>query len=376
MLKKYTNIEGDKNRIEVSRPSSGKKKGIGLILVAVSAISFSVMSMLIKLANRKGEGLSALSLSMYRGVLSFIFNFMYSTLYLKIPNKFSVIGIGLGLSKVQIIALVGRSIAGTLSLTCGFFAFTLLPLGDASSLIFTSPILTFILARIFLKEAIGIFELVCGLISLIGVCLISKPKFLFGTDFPLLNATMNTTFNEKGGIDEKQHLLGVVAALSAALASAGAYVFVRKLGDVKAETVVGSFMFTAFWVNAILSLLTNTFTFPSTVTQVAYIIGIGFCGFFGQIMMTRGFALVEAGVASVMRNVDIVMAYVWSVIILHENISVFSIIGAFIIMSSAIAVTLNKIKNSGASDVVDVIAEEEVGDIKLQSLSFNSDNDY
>ena len=63
-------------------------------------------------------------------------------------------------------------------MTCIFIGFARLPVGDAATIIFCSPIFVMIFSHVILREHCGIFRfLVIGLL-LIGVVLIARPPFL------------------------------------------------------------------------------------------------------------------------------------------------------------------------------------------------------
>jgi len=54
----------------------------------------------------------------------------------------------------------------------------MLPLGDAISLIVTSPVMIVILACVFLKEKVTTKQLLLCLVAFLGALFISKPSFL------------------------------------------------------------------------------------------------------------------------------------------------------------------------------------------------------
>ena len=347
----------------------------GLLLVATSAFLFSIMSLLIKVVNDHNHGMSPFSIAFFRATGSFTFNLLWSVFYVKLPLR-QVLGLGLELTTTQRCALFGRCLSGTVSLVSGFTAMTMLPLGDANALIFMAPIITFVLARIILKEKANTFDLACGLASMVGVIFVARPEFLFGTTTTTttfidaandeLNITLSTLLSPSsssssssssgGGSNsssnvlaasrELAHTLGVLVALLAACASGLAYVFVRKLGDVPTETVVGFFMGVACIFSGLLALLTRTMMFPKTMFEWGCVIGIAFCGFGGQIFMTKGFAIEKAGPAAVMRYIDVVFAFVWSGTLLGEIINPWSVLGACIIMMAAVTLTLNKMRRA------------------------------
>ena len=61
-----------------------------------------------------------------------------------------------------------------------FMCVSNLPLGDASALIFSSPLPAMILANIFLGDSLKLYKGFCGVVLYIGVMCVVKPTFLFG----------------------------------------------------------------------------------------------------------------------------------------------------------------------------------------------------
>jgi drug/metabolite transporter (DMT)-like permease len=72
------------------------------------------------------------------------------------------------------------------------------------------------------------------------------------------------------------------------------------------------------------------------------VIGSGVTTFLGQLFLTRGFQLEKAGIASVMRYLDVVFVFIWDACLLREKINYWSVVGAAIICSSAIIIALRK----------------------------------
>lgn len=60
--------------------------------------------------------------------------------------------------------------------------------------------------------------------------------------------------------------------------------------------------------------------------------------------LTRGFQLEKAGVAAVMRYLDVVFVFIWDSIILGEHINHWSIVGALIILTCAMVIAVRKIR--------------------------------
>ena len=78
--------------------------------------------------------------------------------------------------------LVLLAITGGLRVLFIFLSFSQLPLGDATTILFSSPVLVMVLSVFFLKEKCGVFRVVAAVTLISGVSLIAKPPFIFGQE--------------------------------------------------------------------------------------------------------------------------------------------------------------------------------------------------
>ena len=67
-----------------------------------------------------------------------------------------------------------------------FISVLLIPLGDASTVIFTAPIFCMILSAVFLEDRLGLFKIFAGMLLLVGVILVVRPPFLFPEYSPMM----------------------------------------------------------------------------------------------------------------------------------------------------------------------------------------------
>ena len=72
-----------------------------------------------------------------------------------------------------------QGLVGGLTLILLFFTFRRLPLGDATTIIFSSPVFVMVLSFIILREPCGFFRALIVALLLLGVILIAKPPFIF-----------------------------------------------------------------------------------------------------------------------------------------------------------------------------------------------------
>eukprot|EP01113_Clastostelium_recurvatum_P049389 TRINITY_DN9140_c0_g1_i3.p1 TRINITY_DN9140_c0_g1~~TRINITY_DN9140_c0_g1_i3.p1 ORF type:complete len:267 (-),score=28.37 TRINITY_DN9140_c0_g1_i3:72-872(-) len=117
--------------------------------------------------------------------------------------------------------LVTRGCFGFIGLSCTYYSLTVLPLSDATVLSFLSPVFTGILARILLKERFGLPDILCTILSLMGVVFIARPEFIFGG---------HSTSNDEV-IEPLKRMVAVAISILGAVAAGFAYVTVRTIGS-------------------------------------------------------------------------------------------------------------------------------------------------
>ncbi|KAG7394395.1 hypothetical protein PHYBOEH_005238 [Phytophthora boehmeriae] len=244
-------------------------------------------------------------------------------------NSVTVLFLGKSLyvapSKRKMLAL--RCLAGFSSIGFAFYAVSQMVLADASVIILTSPVMTFFFGACLLHEKIDLISLLSAIFAFGGLVFVVRPSFLFGHD-QLSSASW----------------VAVGAALLGALGQVFVFITVRQLQGVHALVIVHYFMLSSAIV-ALLWVATNQdFVVPSSFEDWGAIVGCGLFTFVGQMFLTKGFQLEKAGIASVMRYLDVVFVFIWDSTILGEHINHYSIVGAAIILTSAIVIAIRKMK--------------------------------
>uniref|UniRef100_T1H0U6 EamA domain-containing protein n=1 Tax=Megaselia scalaris TaxID=36166 RepID=T1H0U6_MEGSC len=117
-----------------------------------------------------------------------------------------------------------------------FYAFRHMPLGDASVIIFSTPVFVAIFARLFLKEQCGLINIITIMLTLIGVVLITRPSIIFtqpedefSNDF--LSPSQSTS----------NRIWGSVAAVASTLFGANVYILLRALKDIHFAVIMSNF---------------------------------------------------------------------------------------------------------------------------------------
>lgn len=273
----------------------------------LSALGFALMTACVKSA--ASRGIPVLEIVAFRAFVSLVLS------YLDIKRKrLSAWGNNKPL-------LIARGAVGALALMCVYYAVSTLPLAKATVLQYTYPAFTALIALWFLKERIQIATMLCIGMSIVGVI-----------------AMMQS--NLRGGLITAAPSLGIVAALLGALGSAAAYVMVRHLSRTDDSSVI-IFYFPLIALPISVSLLGNSFVVPS-LDELALLILVGIFTQIGQIGLTKAMSTEKAGKAAAYAYVQVVFSAILGWTIFSEAPTLWTIVGALLIISGALLNTLYK----------------------------------
>ncbi len=269
--------------------------------MALSALAFSAMSVLVKLAS---ETLPTGEIVLARGVMTLVLS------YVMVKRA------GLSPWGHERGRLLLRGLLGFAALGGYYLALARLPLADATTLHFTQPLLTAMLAWWLLGERVGwaaAFALACGLG---GVLLVVHPGV------PL---------------DSGADPFGVAIALSSATFSSLAYVTVRQLAKTEHPLVI-VFYFPLVATPLALPWAAYDFVWPHG-GEWLILLGIGITTQLGQVFLTMGLAIERAGRATSVGYLQICFAVVWQLVIFSEAPGLGTLLGAALIISGTLAVS-------------------------------------
>lgn len=173
-------------------------------------------------------------------------------------------------------ALWLRSIAGSASLLCNFYALAHLPTGDALTISNVYPVWIVILSRIFFGHRMRFSTFVLLSISLLGVVCIAQPKFQSG--------------------DYWAPCVALLASFSTAFAMVG----LHQLGNLDSRSVVAHFSMTGAVTMLVLSigvaiskqerLVTVLGVSSVSPLQWALLLAVGATGTLGQLCLTKAYS--------------------------------------------------------------------------------------
>jgi drug/metabolite transporter (DMT)-like permease len=328
----------------------------GCILAIFCAINVSLGGIFYK----KAVSMSGSDNSIFRYVIQLIAMIIILK-YKKIP----LLG-----PKQQRKLLLTRSFFGIFAVVFTNFAIKYIAPSDSSAISHTNIILTAIIARIFLKEKIGIQHLIALLLTVVGVLLMTKPSFIFKkklsssieSNFSLVNSTDNFTESSTKcskprsyeNNDIYDQLIGVGFALIGAIGSGAIHVIIKKLCINKVHfavnTLYGTFLgLPASIITSIILVVTGSShsNFTCELKDLPYDIMYGLIGggfaVFAHVLLNISLQYEDATKVAIVRTTDVVFSFVFQFLILKIKTDYISILGALSILFGTFIILFYKI---------------------------------
>jgi len=268
---------------------------MGYIFIVLSALSYCIMSIFVKLA---GEQIATIQIVLVRGVITLLVT------YLIILKK----GIK-PLGKNRDVLMI-RGLVGSIALFLVYESLQRLSLSEATVIQYLYPIFTALFAGFILSEHISkkiFFSIISGLIGV-----------YITLDFPILN------IGDASRMD-------IIISLSGAILTGLSYVMVKKASNLKESPYVIMFYFPLFTVPLSMLFLTGNWVMPSTLIW-AYLIVVGISSQFGQIFLTYGYELLPASKAALTSYLQVPFSVIAGIIIFKDVITPNFIFGTTIIL--------------------------------------------
>lgn len=203
-----------------------------------------------------------------------------------------------------------RSLLGVSAMALAFYAFSLMPLGNAIAILHTTPIFMTILSVLVLRETVGVHRWSAVICGFFGMVMVIKP----GT----------------GLLDS-----GSLYMLGAALLIACTTIIIRLL-SLRDDPVCITFYFT------LTGLLVSSLGIlwlgwqPPKRLDLLLLIAVGLLGGIAQYMMTLSYRHAEIGIVAPLKYLTIVLGGLYGYLIWFELLDLLSVIGIFIIASAGI----------------------------------------
>ena len=311
-------------RISCLQEFSGNSKLFGMFLMAMAGLFLTFSNLFVQLAiDANKKRIPTLEIVFARSFVQLILLIPW-LLYYRVT---------ITTERKNLAPLVIMGICGFLSVTFIYLGIDKVPLGDATVITFTSPVFTTFFAYALLSESCSFVDGFCGLISFTGVIIAARPDFIFGET----HGHTSVMFN-KGNPKYKAetlYMMGVGYILLGAIFISLYYVLTRKIGQQQHYIVnifYPSLLGTIFV--PILMLPHANFMFPVCWKSRLFMLLVGAFGLAGLIFLAWSLKLEDAGPLILIRNLDIVYAFVLQYCFMGTAPSWWSIGGGLIVMSS------------------------------------------
>ena len=274
---------------------------MGYVFIAFSALSYSFMSIFVKLA---GDELATIQIVFVRGVLTLFFTYI-----ILIKKKIPPLGNN---RKVLFI----RGLVGSIALFFVYDSLQRFSLPEATVIQYLYPIFTAMFAGMIISEQITKKIYLSIIFGLLGVYVI--------LDFP---------FSKIEAVPQ----LDIIIALSGAGLTGFSYVMVKKASNLQESPYVIMFYFPLLTVPLSVFFLIGNWETPSILMWI-YLIFIGITSQIGQIFLTFGYELLPASRAAMTSYLQVPFSVIAGIIIFNDIITVNFIFGTIIILSTILMI--------------------------------------
>lgn len=280
----------------------------GIFLKVASVVVFLCMSTLIKAA---GKDLPAGQITFLRSAFAMVPILAFLAAHGQLRDAFRT---------NDIFGHFKRGFVGILSMGFGFYGLIHLPLPESIALGYALPLVTVVIAAIFLKERVGIYRWTAVLVGLAGVGIISWPRL--------------TLFRD-GGFGSSE-AMGALAMLAFAVLGSCAMVLVRKLVQTeRTPTIVLYFSLFA----SIFSLATLPFGWIALSWPSLGLMALaGFCGGIAQLLLTSSYRYADVSTIAPFEYTSIVLGLIIGYFLFGDVPTGAMLIGTAIVVSAGIFV--------------------------------------
>lgn len=209
-----------------------------------------------------------------------------------------------------------------IGMICGFYAFTVLTLAEAYSLLFASPLLITALSVPFLGEKVGKRRWAAVVLGLIGVIIVLRPGL-------------------------QPISLGHIAGLTAAVANSIGAIVVRKVGrEERSQTLI---LFPMVAVLLIMAMVMPGTYKPMPLLDLGVLALMGLLLIAGQMMVLNAYRNAPAALIAPMQYSQIIWAALFGFIFFSEIPDIWVATGSLLIISSGVFVVWRESSGSNST---------------------------
>jgi len=260
--------------------------------------------------------------------------------------------------------VVARGIVGGTGFLLYYYTMTVLPLGDAITLLSLSPIITVLGGRVFLDEAVTCIQILASVSCVVGSFLMARPSILFGDN--------NASEDSQNAAATYYSSTGYVSGLLGSCCASAVLILIRKTGKkgVHVLQLLFSWCFFGFLFSTTIGMLRIGDSFVairslSSVRSWGYVLGVCFFGSVAHLLMNYSARYAPAGLASITRSATIVWSYIFEILVFDEYPRRMTLLGVGLIVSSLLGIAVEKQRKQ----------QQEQDDLQKHNNSSNEHDD-
>eukprot|EP00112_Aurelia_sp_Birch-Aquarium-sp1_P020640 Seg5371.1 transcript_id=Seg5371.1/GoldUCD/mRNA.D3Y31 product="putative transport protein YPL264C" protein_id=Seg5371.1/GoldUCD/D3Y31 len=309
----------------------------GLSLMAAAGFYITMSNCLVQFAYKSTHTeISPHVFLFYRSIVVFVLNLCFM-----LAGRVHPFG-----QPQNIFVLCLMGMAGTGQILFTFLALERVPIGDATVIQFTAPVFTMTFSFLLLGVSCTVFDTLCGCVSFIGVVIMTKPSIFFGKH-PNDHTEYPTNLNPDEDVakaDEQDCLIGIAFALLASIFVSAFYVLNKILGQKHDLTVT---IFYPSLIGIMIAPIVSTALGESLIVpwhwaSIAVVLLVGLLSFVHLLFVAEALQLEDAGPASLVRNADIVYAFILQYFFLGIKPEVSTLFGAGMIVAATTLIALRR----------------------------------
>lgn len=242
-----------------------------------------------------------------------------------------------------------------------YYAYQNMPTGDAAAIVYGYIAFSALFGRIFLKEPLRWFEAIMVAITIIGIILIIRPPFLFGSH----------------GNEGASTLLPAMSALCTSLSSAFLTVAFRALGKLDTNPIK-SLLYCSICIMALSSIsitLNRDWQLPGCLDTRLLVVTVSLLGYLTMLIFAYALSVENIVVVTVITVNEIYLVFFADIFLLGTSPNLFSILGIFMIISSSIGISYRKFVQMRRSEDKNHISDVIQLDIGEQQDEMNTESE-
>jgi len=229
-----------------------------------------------------------------------------------------------------------RSLAGSISLLCGFYAMTHYPVSEVLTLTNMFPLWVAVLSWPLLGESPPLEVWPAVLIGLVGIVLMQQPEF-----------------GAQSG-ERWTGYLAIGAALVSSFTSAIAMIGLHQVKEVDSRSIVAHFSGVA-----LIACVAALFVFPTTrslaldLQTAGLLLGVGLSATIGQLFLTKAFSAGPPARVSVVGLAQVGITMIFEIAFWHRSFGLLTLLGIVLVIAPTAWTLLRSARRTTVSVVLD-----------------------